>query len=110
LHQSTSPHAVELLADLERLDGLISKPPSPADIRNIGRSIWYRSNRDSAQTAVAKLYEAWGEYLSGINRFTWSKEAPIAILILDGDDYAISDHVIAHLEIVIAEFNRFMAV
>ena len=51
-----SKNEAQLLVDLESLDDFERSCPAHAAIVARAREIWYRPNRDTAQTAVSKLY------------------------------------------------------
>src|SRR5262249_19516245 len=48
----------ELLADLDDLSQYRSRPASLEEFKQKSLEIWYRPNRDRAQSAVSKLYAA----------------------------------------------------
>src|SRR4051812_33175563 len=51
-----SGNKAELLADLNALSRYRSRPASPEEFSRKSREIWYRPNRDRAQTALSHLY------------------------------------------------------
>lgn len=105
LVRSSSLKAAELLADVDRLERLIDDPPPATKFCEIGHEIWYRPDRDPAQTAVAKLYEAGAAQLNAKDRrYLFFMGAPIDNLIFEFDDRSWNDRAVELRDIVIREF------
>src|SRR5262245_16502619 len=56
----TTENKRELVADLNVLSYLRGRGAGQAEFCDLSQQIWYRSNRDQAQTAMSKLFWAAG--------------------------------------------------
>ena len=77
----------ELLADLDDLGRFRSRPASLDEFFQRAREIWYRPNRDLAQTAVSNLYYVAGSHHHPeINKSLMNLGAPVYLLIEASSD------------------------
>jgi hypothetical protein len=100
-----SEKTIELLADLDRLDLLTNQSPSSTAIGEMASQIWYREDRDNAQTAVSKLYEAFAIHLAAPDRTSIPALAAPLDVLLSGDRSNVrSDRAVEFRDMAIAEF------
>jgi len=99
-----SPKAETLLLDLDILEKMARDPPSREKLIEMAREIWYRPDRDPAQTAVANLYGAFADQLERRSRpvHAISMSSPINNFLFDWQTNAPNE---ANLEIVMTELR-----
>lgn len=80
-------HQAELLADLDDLTRLRSSSARPEDFKRRANEIWYRPNRDLAQSAVSKLYgTAAALHQPEIGKSLMDLAAPVYLLVEGAGD------------------------
>jgi hypothetical protein len=96
----SSPNEAQLTVDLENVESFEASWPTQAQISERSREIWFRPNRDVAQTAVSHLYSlvpASDAPLTGIK-----SPIPVSLLVATAPDPTTA------LKMAITEFERLI--